>query len=171
MKILFICGSAEPGKDGVGDYTRRLCGEIIRLNHDVQILSLCDNQVTSFKSENQLIEEFKILVHRIPAGFNNSRFAMSQEIINKFKPDWISLQYVPYSFNPKGLPLWLPSFLNAFTGKHQLHIMFHELWIGMDSRSSLKSKIIGFLLKQDCINLKSLLSDITSSFCPCLVIF
>jgi hypothetical protein len=32
IKILFICGSLEPGKDGVGDYTRRLWrtrGEIV----------------------------------------------------------------------------------------------------------------------------------------------
>ena len=29
MKIVFICGCLEPGKDGVGDYTRRLSAELI----------------------------------------------------------------------------------------------------------------------------------------------
>ena len=42
MNILFICGSAEQSKDGVGDYTRRLCGALIRLGHNAQILSICD---------------------------------------------------------------------------------------------------------------------------------
>lgn len=27
MTILFLCGSLEPGRDGVGDYTRRLAGD------------------------------------------------------------------------------------------------------------------------------------------------
>ena len=44
MKILFFCGSAEPGKDGVGDYTRRLCGELLRIGHETQILSLFDRE-------------------------------------------------------------------------------------------------------------------------------
>lgn len=40
MKFLFICGSLEPGKNGVGDYTRRLAGECIRMGHDAMILAL-----------------------------------------------------------------------------------------------------------------------------------
>ena len=46
MNILFICGSAEPGKDGVGDYTRRLCGELLRTGHRTRILALCDNHAS-----------------------------------------------------------------------------------------------------------------------------
>ena len=107
MKILFICGSIEPGKDGVGDYTRRLCGELIRIGHEVQILSLCDFQVASFISDSQETEAKKVVANRIPkATSNKQRILWSQDVLNKFEPDWISLQYVPYSFNPKGLPFW-----------------------------------------------------------------
>jgi hypothetical protein len=144
MKILFICGSLEPGKDGVGDYTRRMCGELIRAGHDVNILSLCDYQQTSFSNEYQEIEATKVGVYRIPEATSNSqRLKWTQDILNDFKPQWISLQYVPYSFNPKGLPFWLPSFLKKLKGKHQWHIMFHELWIGIDAESSFKQKCIG----------------------------
>ena len=30
MNLLFICGSLEPGKDGVGDYIRRLSSELLQ---------------------------------------------------------------------------------------------------------------------------------------------
>lgn len=148
MNILFICGSIEPGKDGVGDYTRRLCGELVRIGHENRILALCDNHSTSFTNENQSIDGRDILVHRIPALSSiRQRILWSQDILNKFKPDWISLQFVPYSFDPKGLPFWLPSFLNQLKGNHKWHIMFHELWIGMESNATFKSKCIGLLQK------------------------
>lgn len=144
MNILFICGSAEIGNDGVGDYTRRLCGVLIRSGHKAQILALCDHQVTFFKSENQIVEETAVMVHRIPVSTNhNQRLVWLQSVINDLQPNWISLQYVPYSFNPKGLPFWLPSFLKKIKGNHKWHIMFHELWLGIDVESSFKHKCIG----------------------------
>lgn len=147
MRILFICGSAEPGKDGVGDYTRRMCGGLIRNNQDAQIISLCDHEATSFtKSSNQMVEQTTVIVHRIPvSASNNQRFIWLQEVVNNFQPDWISLQFVPYSFNPKGLPFWLPTFFKKIKGNHKWHIMFHELWLGIDKESSFKHKCIGKL--------------------------
>ena len=144
MKILFICGSAEPGKDGVGDYTRRLCGELIKTGHQAQILSLCDLKTIVFTNNNQEIDGVKVVVDRIPvATSTNERYILAQMTINSFIPDWISLQYVPYSFNPKGLSFWLPSFLKKLKGNHKWHIMFHELWLGIDVESSFRHKCIG----------------------------
>lgn len=149
MKILFLCGSAEPGKDGVSDYTRRLCGELIRQGHFAKIISICDNKVNTFKNQNQEVEEVKVTVYRIPMKSSNfERFVWSQEIINEFLPDWISLQFVPYSFDPKGLPFWLPSLLKKLKGNHKWHIMFHELWIGIEREASLKKKCIGIIQKR-----------------------
>lgn len=148
MEILFVCGSAEAGKDGVGDYTRRLCTALLHKNHDVRILALCDNESNLFRTENQIIGEDEVVVYRIPAATDiNQRLIWTKQIINDFQPDWISLQFVPYSFNPRGLPFWLPSFLKKLKGNHKLHIMFHELWIGMDLNATIKSKCIGLLQK------------------------
>jgi len=146
MKILFICGSAEIGKDGVGDYTRRLCGELIRMGHKAQIVSLCDQFVTDYSVENQTIEGTNLLVCRMSLSLSRKqRLVRLQDIMNDFVPNWISLQFVPYSFNPKGLPFWLPSFLKKLKGNHKWHIMFHELWLGIDKESSFKHKCIGKL--------------------------
>ena len=149
MKIFFLCGSAEPGKDGVGDYTRRMCGELIRRGHQAQILSLCDKHTDTFIKQIQVIENTEVVVSRIPIKFNFlKRLSYTQGIVQEFTPNWISLQFVPYSFNPKGLPLWLPSFLKKINGEHKWHMMFHELWVGMNKESSLKLKLWGQLQKK-----------------------
>jgi hypothetical protein len=146
MRIIFLCGSAEPGNDGVGDYSRRLCGELKRLGHVVQILSLHDSHVKSYTIENQDADGTLVNVNRIPnLSSNKQRFNWANALFIKFEPDWISLQFVPYSFSPKGLPFWLPSFLSKLKGNHHWHIMFHELWLGIDFESSFKDKCIGKL--------------------------
>lgn len=159
MKILFICGSVQHGKDGVGDYTGRLCGELNRKGCITEILSLRDNHVNTFINEDQEVEGTKIVLHRIPASSsNNQRGIWSQDVLNNFKPDWVSLQFVPYSFNKKGLPFLLPSFLKKLKGNHNWHIMFHELWLGIDIESSFKHKCIGklqqLIIKRTIYNIK-----------------
>jgi hypothetical protein len=147
MKILFLCGSAESGKDGVGDYTRTLSCDLLAKKHNVEIISLFDRQAGSFFSENQGVNSFSyVLVNRIPmATSNKQRLIWVQKIIARMEPDWISLQYVPYGFHSKGLPFWLPSFLSKLKGNHQWQIMFHEVWIGISVISPINHKIIGFL--------------------------
>lgn len=149
MDILFICGSAEPGKDGVGDYVRRLCGELSRTGHTAQMLSLCDKHAGRFFTETQWIEGSPVIVSRIPIYSScQQQQAWSQEILDAAPVDWISLQFVPYSFDSKGLPFWLPGFLNKLKGKHQWHFMFHELWIGIEREATFKNKCVGFLQKR-----------------------
>jgi glycosyltransferase involved in cell wall biosynthesis len=149
MKIIFFCGSAEPSNDGVGDYTRRLCGEIIRNGFDAQILALCDKQVNNCLTEIQNIEDQEVIVTRIPHSTDKKqRLSWTQEILDEFNPDWISLQFVPYSFDTKGLPFWLPKFLKKLKGTHEWNIMFHELWIGLERDSIFKNKCVGLLQKR-----------------------
>lgn len=145
MKILFLCGSVEPGKDGVGDYTRRLCGELIRTGHEAQIVSLCDDFVNVFCKQTQVIEETFIKVSRIPNNTSyKQRLIWTQDTLDTFAPDWISLQFVLYSFHPKGLPFWLTEFLKQLRGNYQSQIMFHELWVGRSINEGIKSRIISY---------------------------
>lgn len=149
MKLLFLCGSLEPGKDGVGDYTRRLCGELVRRNHQVQIIALCDKHVEGFIQETQCIDDIAIPVGRISSTvLYQQRLSWTLDILDKEHFDWISLQYVPYSFHPKGLPYWLPEFLSKIKGTHRWHFMFHETWLGIDRYETIKKKYVGFLQKR-----------------------
>jgi hypothetical protein len=126
-----------------------LCGELIRRGHQAQILSLCDKHSDAFVIQTQVIENTEVMVSRIPTKTIYTKLLFyTQEIVDKFTPDWISLQFVLYSFNPKGLPFWLPPLLKKINGEHKWHIMFHELWVGMENHSSFKNKLFGFLQKQ-----------------------
>lgn len=141
MKILFLCGSLEAGRDGVGDYTRRLAGEVIRKGHEVSIAAINDQHITgSFQSDTPPGKnDFSIL--RLSSSFSSKlRFEALKKWSDDFEPDWISLQYVPYAFHGKGIPLRLGSFLGKLNTRSRWHIMIHEPYLG--KQQSLKNKFI-----------------------------
>lgn len=144
MKILFICGGLEPTKDGVGDYTRRLAYELIRKGHIVQLVSIHDQYIQEVDFTAQYDLEVKISCSRFPAIMPwSEKTYQVQKIIDNFNPDWISIQYVPYSFHAKGFAWNFNKFLNLLNFNSRLHIMMHELWIGIGSLASLKHRILG----------------------------
>src|SRR5690606_24887332 len=63
----------------------------------------------------------------------------------QFQPDWISLQFVIYSFHSKGLPFFLTRQLKQIGNGYKWHIMFHELWIGEYKDDHPKDKLIGYI--------------------------
>lgn len=149
MKILFLCGSLDPGRDGVGDYTRRLAGELICQGHEVQIIALYDKYISGKLEEQQQDEPITISVIRFPAvkGLRQN-IRQAKDYVREFNPDWLSLQFVPYAFDPKGLPLGLGSKLAELGRGRKWHIMFHELWVAMEERAPLKQKIWGIMQKR-----------------------
>lgn len=145
MRILFICSSLEPGKDGVGDYIRRLGAELIRQGHQASALSLNDKFVQAAKKEIQCDGETAFNVLRTPASSQLSRnFESAAGYADDFKPDWLSLQFVIFGYHPKGLPFGIEKHLQHLIAGRRLHIMFHEIWVGITRRSTLKHKIYGF---------------------------
>jgi glycosyltransferase involved in cell wall biosynthesis len=146
MKIIFLCGSVDPGKDGVGDYTRRLAGELIRQGHECGIIGIMDKGTQEIIHEKQHSEYIEIPVLRLSydKGYKlNCREAKGW--VASFNPDWISLQYVPFSFHPKGLPFGLGREIQLLAKGRKLHIMFHELWVGIHKEASFKLQIWGLL--------------------------
>lgn len=158
MRIIFLCGSLEPGRDGVGDYTRRLAATLIKQGCQVVMISLRDNSVHQFTTTSQNCGYEFVPVFRLPATMNSTtRFTKIKECVSLFNPDWISLQYVPFAFHPKGLPFGLARSLNTLGKGIRWHIMVHELWVGMDQEASLKFIYWGWLQKQ---LIKSLLTKL-----------
>ncbi|WP_299823010.1 hypothetical protein [uncultured Pontibacter sp.] len=139
MKIAFICGSLEPGCDGVGDYTRRLAGELIRQGHAATLIALCDIHHHKSLATSQLDYEIEVPVLRLAAKLPvKERTVLAKEWISDFDPDFISLQYVPFAFHRKGLPFGLGTQLAIIGDGRPWHIMFHELWVGMDKEAPKK---------------------------------
>lgn len=156
MKIIFICGALKPGYDGVGDYTRRLSANLIIQGVEVAILALNDQFIAEVICQDQTSDGVNINTCRIPSNWNIiQRINYAKKWIISINPDWLSLQYVPFSFNSKGLPFNLSKHLSKLTFSKRWHIMFHELWVGMSETASLKHIIWGEIQKKlikDLIN-------------------
>jgi glycosyltransferase involved in cell wall biosynthesis len=151
MNILFITPSLEPGKDGVGDYTLRLAGALGKKGIHVFCISLADRYVppkTELDFRAPFVKSDALGILRLSADIPwKKRISILQAIIDDFCPDWVSLQYVPYGFDQRGLPFGLPKRLSLLGGDFQWHLMFHELWIGEEPGYSTLQKVIGWLQK------------------------
>jgi hypothetical protein len=146
MKILFLCGSLESGQDGVGDYTRRLAGELIRQGHHASILSLNDRFIETVLQTEQESDGTNVAVLRLPDKLSSKeRYNNSGNYISDFDPEWLSLQFVPYSFQKRGLPFGLAKNLGKIGKGRKWHIMFHELGGWQYKDIPIKLKWTGYL--------------------------
>ena len=159
MNIVFLCGSLEFGKDGVGDYIRRLSGELMSRGYKIGIIALNDKYVSQDIDRVETIDCFAISVLRIPAKWTfRKRFLRAGLWVGGFNPQWISLQFVPFAFHPHGLSFRLNKALKKLGKGREWHVMIHELWVGMDKEASLKFMFWGWgqrqLIKSLFIKLK-----------------
>ena len=136
MRIVFICPVYRTGNSGVGDYTFRLARFCSKQGFECAILSFKEmGVVTQFASPGSVVDE---------ANFNsNQRSAL--DFVRRFNPDWISLQYVPYGYHPKGYCFHLGRFLKSISGNARRHVFFHEVSVGLHQEESWKNRVHGFL--------------------------
>lgn len=146
MKILFLCGCLEPGHDGVGDYTRRLAGELTRQGHQVLLLALNDGCVAKEVVESQEEDGLALPVVRLPAAWSASRrFGCGSAWVEQYDPQWLSLQFVLFGYHPKGLPYGLGRRMAHLGRGRRWHLMLHELWVGIAANDTLKHRLWGWL--------------------------
>ncbi|WP_159018147.1 hypothetical protein [Algibacter sp. L3A6] len=158
-KILFITNNFPPISDGVGDYTYKLTQNLVRQGFDVSIL--CSKKTDIINSKEKFSLE-NITVLPIVKTWDSKGL---NEVKNVFKDktyNYISLQYVPFAFNKKGLPIHLGKNLKNTFPNAIWHIMFHELWVAMESGASFKSNIHGYIQKR-------LINGLTKTLKPALI--
>lgn len=144
MKIVFICGSAEPGRDGVGDYTRRLSQELVRKGIQVVIVAFNDRHINAIQENVLAVDEKQVAILRLPANLTEEvRLKLLKDRVDQFNPDWLSLQYVPFSYHPKGLVFGLARKLLKVGKGKKWELMFHEIAVGMPEGSNLKEMLWG----------------------------
>ena len=146
MKIIFLCGSLEPGRDGVGDYSQKLADEFKMQGHKVAVIALNDKYIKDNKQETNSESRCSLrLSSKIPW---KNRIEITSKFVESFDPDYLSLQYVPYSFHKKGLPFGLVKHLNKLSEGRLWHIMFHETWVGIKDESPLSHSLYKFFQKR-----------------------
>jgi len=149
MKLLFLCTSLEPGRDGVGDYVRLLAGACIEAGHICRLVALNDPFLEANREENQYGRAHEIPCLRLPASSPwADRIAAAQVYAYKFAPDWLSWHLVPYGFHPKGIiPKEALNLGKLCEGRHS-QLLLHELWIGLSSGESFKNRVWGLLQRR-----------------------
>lgn len=148
MRIAFLCSSGESGKDGVGDYTRVLAEECSRNGHECSILALADSHIAEPAEIAAGGESRTVSILRLPTAMPwNSRIRLAEEYLARFEPDWLSLQFVPYGFHPRGFIYEMTQRIGSLTAGCKLQIMFHEIWIAPHKGAGIKERIIGGVQK------------------------
>src|SRR4051812_37123177 len=143
MKIAIICSSAEPGRDGVGDYSVRLGAALVAMGHRVLIVAERDFAVSGTDPVNG--EREGIAVVRLPGTVPNaSRARALAEALDRFAPDWVIVQFVCWGFAKDGiLDPPLHSLIAALSGR-RVAIYCHELWLGLERGASLRHRLWGW---------------------------
>ncbi len=154
MKIIFICGCLEPGRDGVGDYVCRFAGELITRGHSAAGLALNDR----FVKEMEISEYPNLPALRLPSlKYSKANLGLVRNWINKFNPDILSLQFVPFAFNARGISFGLSKYLYLLAENRKWHIMFHELWVGRFKKNFFKREVLSFLQQSQIKTLAKIL--------------
>lgn len=127
--ILLVCGGAEPGRDGVGDYTRLLAGELATRGVAVGVLAIADPHVHDERRERR--EGYDVL--RLPASWGwRRRTASARGFVREVDPSWASLQLVSWAYQRYGVAPLLGLRLRGI-GAGAWHVMVHETWLGRAS--------------------------------------
>lgn len=132
MRILFITNNLPPLVDGVGDYTYNLAREFAKHGHEVHVV--CRDKV-------EICDDFEdIHVAKIVRKWSRQAGKDIADYIRENGIEVISLQYVPYAYDPKGLPFGLVMALKEIK-KCGVHLMTfcHEVCIGLWDKHTLKN--------------------------------
>ena len=114
----------------------------------MKIIAINDKFIRQRLVQIQKIEGGDVEVIRFPSFLPvDERFADAKKFISSFSPQWISLQFVVFGYHRKGLPFHLISRLKKLGKDAKWHIMFHELWTGMEAHSNIKLQILGAIQK------------------------
>lgn len=146
MKIAFLCGSLEAGRDGVGDYTFTLATELQKQGHTVAMIALRDRFVESISSSLCPGPHGPVSALRLPAASSwSTNMQAATQHLERFNPSWVSLQFVCYAFHRKGLVYGLARRLSPLWARCRRHIMFHETWLCRQTGWGWKQCAVGLL--------------------------
>jgi len=148
MKIAFVTSGLEPEADGVGDYTRRLASELERIGHTCRLIALNE------KGPGEYPRAEGVNILRMNADMPwSSRIALAQETLEEFNPDWTSLQFVCYGFDPKGFIRDRVEGLARLLSSRPAHMMFHEVWAGLKRGAAWKERLAGAIQRKSVLDL------------------
>lgn len=141
MGIAFIAPSVDPGKSGVGDHCLALAQTLISQGHRSGVISWNSPQPIITEDSVNRVE----LLHLPNKQTADSKQAASLDWLNAFEADWLSLHFSGYGFHHRGMATELTNMMLPLRRARKLHIMFHEVWIGLECGCLRKHRLLGAL--------------------------
>ncbi len=149
MHIAFLTSCLEPGKDGVGDYTRDLAAMCVRRGHSCVLIALNDRHASAPESGAQRARDVDLEVLRLPPSSAwAERLRAAEDMLARRPVDWLSVQFVPQGYHPRGFVQGLGNRLLPITSGRRVHLMFHELWSGMHRGARARERVIGWIQRR-----------------------
>ena len=139
MKIVFLLGCLEPKKNGIADYSYALSKQLNMLGHSIYLIAWKDEYIPAETYVNK-----DLMLRMSPTLGAKEKQDLLKETLKNFNPDWVSIQFVAYSFHKKGLPFNLGSTW-SFLSAYKVHIMFHELWVEPTKSSTIANNSFSML--------------------------
>jgi glycosyltransferase involved in cell wall biosynthesis len=166
IDIVFICGSLETTRNGVADFILLLARKLSSNGISCACLAIHDPYIKPPKSS--LIHRSRhqdIDIIRIPAVHPwMLKAKLIKEQLVSLRPVNISLHYVPYAYNAKGLPVGLLTSLLPLRIGYRWDITAHELWVDPSSNfcNRLLSKLQRMILLRLCRRLEPVSVHVTN---------
>lgn len=152
--ILFITNNFPPITCGVGDYTYKLAKALTQQSIRVSVLCAAKPEIVNSKAH---FKKEGIDVFPLVKSWDKKGLSSLSDQFQNIDAEWVSLQYVPFSFHPKGVPLGLTKGLKLLFPKIKWEIMFHELWVGKVANATFRLKLHGYIQKFLIINMLKVL--------------
>ncbi len=152
MRIAFITGSLEFGRNGVSDYTKSLIDQLRSVGHSCCALAL--NDLWCDKDKSGLCEVDGTMFYRLSNKIPwKTRIKRSEGFLSDFQPDYISLQFVGYAYHPRAFVYGLAVRIKSLLIGRKLHLMLHELWIGESTEYGFKDRLVGYFQKHSTLRM------------------
>lgn len=129
MRMAIVAPTLPPALNGIGDYTGMLTAELAEAGHAVSLIVRQDSQAETQRAIfNGTADVLKVFDADRPA---TCRAIFDVIVHMRPRPQWLILQYNPFSYGRRGMNLVLPSVLRDVSVRLGLRVavMFHEVYV------------------------------------------
>jgi len=148
-RVLFLAPAIQAGSGGVADYSRRLAHELSSPGLECHLASWTEEKMPCGPETEGIGELYLGRAGAAP----REKCLMLAEYISRLKIDWVSLQFVSYGFQPRGLVGNLGRAIEPLADLCKWHVFFHELWLGEQHGATAYESAIGWLQKRQILRL------------------
>jgi hypothetical protein len=140
-----MCGSLEQGRCGVGDFVLALASQLTSLGIKCTCIAIHDryiNEADDYSFRHSHIGNYDIFRFSADTPWR-VKAKWLRVLIPSLDPNYISLQFVPYAYHAKGLPLSFLFCIYSLRNLCRWELTAHELWVdpSLSRRYQLLSKL------------------------------